>query len=146
MYRGVVGWLGQLGVGSKFTSGSCRFVGWRAQGSSSSAGSDGFFLTEGTVHGSVVDYDGLILPGVRALVQSLGVGGGGPGVVEVLWGVILCLNEDISQMFFKASFPPFLIEDSQEGLFLLKTPAGVPSVRRGDAALEVVLHEEVEFH
>ena len=56
------------------------------------------------------------------------------------------MNEDISQMFFKETFPPFLIEDYQEGLFLLKAPAGVRSVRRGDAALEVVLHKEVEFH
>ena len=117
-----------------------------AQGSSSSAGSDGFFLTEGTVHDGVVDYKGLILPGVGTLVQSLGVGGGGPEVVEALWGVILCLSEDISQMFFKESFSLFLIEDSQESLFLLKAPAGVRSVRRGDAALEVVLHKEVEFH
>ena len=141
-----MGWLGQLGVGSRFTPGSCRFVGWRAQGSSSSAGSDGFFLTEGTVHGSVVDYNGLILPGVRALVQSLGVGGGGPEIVGALRGVTLCLSEDISQMFFKESFSLFPIEGSQEVLFLLKAPAGVRGVRRGDAALEVVLHKEVEFH
>ena len=49
-------------------------------------------------------------------------------------------------MFFKETFPLFLIEGSQEGLFLLKAPAGVRSVRRGSVALEVVLHEEVEFH
>ena len=49
-------------------------------------------------------------------------------------------------MFFKETFPPFLIEDSQEGLFLLKASAVVHGVRWGNVALEVVLHEEVEFH
>ena len=146
MYRGVVRWLGQLGVGSGFTLSSYRFVGWRVRGSSFSAGSIGSFLAEGTVHGSVVDYDGLIFPGVGTLVQFLGVGGGGPEIVGALRGVTLCLSEDIGQMFFKESFSLFPIEDSQEILFLLKAPAGVRGIRRGDAALEVVLHKEVEFH
>ena len=146
MYRGVMRWLGQLGVGGGITLSSCRLVGWRVRESSSSAGSIESFLAEGTVHGSVVDYNGLISPGVRALVQSLGVGGGGPEVVGVLLGVALCLSEGIGQMFFKESFSLFPIEYSQEILFLLKAPAGVRGIRRGDAALEVVLHKEVEFH
>ena len=103
-------------------------------------------MAEGTVYGSVVGYNGLISPGVRAVVQFLGVGGGGPEIVGALRGVTLCLSEDIGQMFFKESFSLFPIEDSQEILFLLKAPAGVRGIRWGDAALEVVFHKEVEFH
>ena len=128
MYRGVVRWLGQLGVGGGFALSSYRFVGWRVRGSSLSAGSIGSFLAEGTVHGRVVDYDGLIFPGVGALVQSLGFGGGGPEIVGALWGVTPCSSEDISQVFFKEPFSLFPIKDSQEILFLLKAPARVRGI------------------